>query len=125
MVRPLSRNRCSQSVDAIASGDTTRVAGTTRYGTARKLMEWTGASGDNMVLVSGQNWADGVAAAPLAGYWMGGCLLLTPRDALAWDVKKWMDDNGPITEPSYVIGGTGAVSDAVYDEWATYYWGGP
>ena len=109
-------------LNTIAGGDIDRLSGDTRYSTARAVWEWWKPSTDSMVLVSGESWPDGVCSAPLAAYWMDDApVLLTPRDSLAWDVKKWMDDNGPFSKPSYLIGGSGAVSDAVYNEWADYY----
>ncbi|MDA3936195.1 MAG: cell wall-binding repeat-containing protein [Actinomycetota bacterium] len=110
----------------VGTGTITRVAGTTRYETSRKIAQWgvdnivdgppwDPMSGDGLVLASGANFPDGLAAGPIC-WWGYNPLLLTPADSLSAEVKKYIDENGAMTEVSYVVGGSLAVSDATLAE---------
>jgi len=116
-------------LEGLVSGDVTRVAGATRYETARAVAQWGvdeyGMNGEITTLVPGTNFPDALGAAPIS-WWFGGPMLLTGSASLHPAVKTFIDDNG---RPSYVhdtpnlsyaIGGSGVISDAALTEWQTY-----
>lgn len=102
-----------------------RIGGTNRYETARLLAQYgvdtRNMDGDRMTLVSGENFPDGLAAAPISWWRSDGPLLLTPKMSLSPEVRTFVEDNGPMGDNSYLIGGTGAVSDATYNAWKALY----
>ena len=65
---------------------------------------------DTMIVATGGNWPDAVAAGQL-GSWWGMPILLTPTDFLHPEAEAALARYRPGTV--YVIGGTGVVSDAV------------
>lgn len=107
-----------------------RVSGANRYETAKEIalvgVKYVGMDGSLATLVSGENFADALSAAPIS-WWTGGPLLLTPANTLHAEVAAYFDESGAIgTEAEdgigcYVLGGPVAVSDAVYaafrDHW--------
>jgi len=107
-----------------------RIAGDNRYETAREIalhgVDHAGMDGSLATLVSGENFADALSAAPI-GWWTGAPVLLTPSMSLHPAVAAYFDASGVIgTEYEdgigcYVLGGPVAVSDAVYatfrDHW--------
>lgn len=123
----------------VGSDNTTRVAGNDRYGTARAIAQWgidqEGMSGYSMTLCSGENFPDALSAGVMS-YWTGSPLLLTPSKTLSPSVTAFMDENhtgmtGPEVyssyygyttqgESSWCIGGTNAISESVFQQWASY-----
>jgi len=109
----------------VGAGNVTRVAGDTRYDTAFELaslgVDTFGMSGGAMVLASGATFADGLAAGTIC-WWTGGPLLLTPPTELSEAVYDFVGIYGVPTASSFVVGGTGAVSQDTYlefqDLWA-------
>lgn len=88
-----------------------RVEGATRYETAAAAARVaTGGSATTAVLVSGEGFADALAAAALVGA-LDGALLLTQPDAVPAATMQAFDDLDVTTV--LVLGGTAAVSDAV------------
>ena len=114
-----------------------RVAGENRYETAKEIalhgVDSLGMEGTLATLVSGENFADALSAAPIA-WWTGAPVLLTPKDMLHAEVAAYFDEAGGIGVGydalgaagigCYVLGGPAAVSDAVYEEfrdlWTTF-----
>lgn len=89
----------------------TRISGETRYDTATNIANegWSeGAS--EIVLATGQNFPDALAAGSLA-YSLGAPILLTTKDALPGSVIKFIQDKG--VNKVTIIGGTEAVSSQV------------
>ncbi len=107
----------------VGAGNVERVSGDNRYQTAYALAEWgvmnAGMSPTGMTLVSGQNFPDGMSAGPIS-WWTGYPLLLTRSDSLALEVEDYMDEYGPFSEISYLIGGSSAVSDAAFEDWNAF-----
>ncbi|MRR11248.1 cell wall-binding repeat-containing protein [bacterium] len=102
-----------------------RVSGDTRYATALAVAQW-GVDNRSMdpgsvTLVSGTNFPDGLAAAPLS-YYTGGPMLLTRGDVLADEVYQFFEDNITPDMPSYVVGGSATISDDVYWEFKVGVW---
>lgn len=100
-----------------ASFDTTRVAGATRYETARKIAQWgvdMGMRGDVAQVVSGKTFADALPAGVI-GWYTQSPLLLTPPDALSAEITGFFDDNGGIGPGCYVVGGPAAVTEDTYN----------
>lgn len=107
-----------------------RESGANRYETAKEIALYgvanLGMDGSLATLVSGENFADALSAAPI-GWWTGAPVLLTPSASLHPAVAAYFDESGVIgTEYEdgigcYVLGGPVAVSDAVYaafrDHW--------
>lgn len=88
-----------------------RISGTTRYGTAAALSldGWpTGAR--TVLLATGENWPDALASAPLS-HKLDAPLLLSTPDTLPADTAAELARLAP--DDIVVLGGTGAVSDAV------------
>jgi putative cell wall-binding protein len=105
-----------------------RVFGAVRYETAKEIALYgvneLGMHGMLATLVSGEVFADALSAAPIA-WWTGAPILLTPKNTLHDEVVAYFDEADGIGEeydPSYggigcyVLGGSVAVSDAVYKE---------
>ncbi|MGN6246426.1 MAG: cell wall-binding repeat-containing protein [Motilibacteraceae bacterium] len=104
------------SASATSSVTVTRAAGATRYLTAVDVSQKTFRvnTGDpaitNVVIASGENFPDGLAASALAGK-LGSPVLLVPAvGAAPQAVKDELTRLGATTVT--VVGGTGAVSDA-------------
>ncbi|MBN2248074.1 MAG: cell wall-binding repeat-containing protein [Coriobacteriia bacterium] len=116
----------------ITVGDARRVAGANRYATAAAVsrLQWdntnnpyygTGYGPEYIVVANGINPADALTGGALAAQ-LGGVLLLTDQNMLPAETKNeimrvatslyWYDDDVTV----FVLGGTGAVSDAVFKE---------
>ena len=104
----------------------TRVQGTDRYATAVALAgkyttdnaSW--ATNANLIVASGENFPDALAAAPLAAKY-NAPIILTRSDSLPASVRDWLltkqaSFTTPVQGKVYVVGGTSAVSDAVVTE---------
>ncbi|MGQ0616075.1 MAG: cell wall-binding repeat-containing protein [Acidimicrobiia bacterium] len=90
-----------------------RIAGADRYATAVALSQVAyPSSAPAVVVASGETFADGLVAGPLAAR-LGGPVLLTARDALPDVVAAELRRLGP--GAVIVMGGTSAVSPAVAD----------
>lgn len=102
-----------------------RVAGATRYQTAMNVAQWgvDNASMDagTVVLVSGESFADGLAAGPITHY-SNGPMLLTRPDYLVDEVYTFFEDNVLPSSASYVVGGPVAVDEDVFWEFKAGIW---
>ena len=87
-----------------------RIAGANRYETSEKIAEELGKS-DVVVLASGTNFADALAAAPLAKK-MNAPIVLVKKDSLSENAKKLVKDAKKV----YVIGGENTISNKLVDE---------
>lgn len=87
-----------------------RIAGTNRYETSEKIAEEFGKS-DVVVLASGTNFADALAAAPLAKK-VNAPIILVKKDSLSENAKKLVKDAKKV----YVIGGENTISNKLVDE---------
>lgn len=89
-----------------------RVAGTDRYDTAIKVSQQAfPATADVVLVATGLNYPDALAAGPAAAA-LGGPLLLTDPDSLPTSVRDEIVRLNPAN--IIVVGGTGAVSASVY-----------
>ncbi len=108
----LSNNVSKWNVEVAT--ETTRLAGASRYLTAVEASKKAYPDGaDTVVVATGANWPDALGGAALAGV-AGGPLLLTASDTLPEAVSDEIVRLGATT--CYILGGTSAVSDDVYDE---------
>ncbi|EFM65021.1 prevent-host-death family protein [Peptostreptococcus stomatis DSM 17678] len=87
-----------------------RIAGTNRYETSEKIAEEFGKS-DVVVLASGTNFADALAAAPLAKK-MNAPIVLVKKDSLSENAKKLVKEAKKV----YVVGGENTISNKLVDE---------
>lgn len=89
-----------------------RVSGSNRYSTAVQMSKTTFPAGsvDTVVLATGENFADALAASGLAGAYEGS-LLLTTRDAVPTVVLAELSRLG--ADKVVIVGGTAAVSASV------------
>ena len=88
----------------------TRLSGSTRYETSVNIAKWAQKNGLGMngaVYATGENFADALAAGPLAGRNKAAMLLVTNRDSAT--VSYSANHSGKVTK-AYVAGGTNAVS---------------
>lgn len=92
-----------------------RIAGSDRYATAAAISQQFAAPVSAVYVATGQNFPDALSAAPAAAA-AGGPLLLTSPTALPASVRSEIQRLQP---QLVVVGGTGAVSAAVYAELAT------
>ncbi len=103
---------------ADAAVTATRIAGADRYATSAAI---SAASFDPLVdvvyIATGVNFPDALAGAPAAALF-GGPVLLVPQGALPASIKTELERLDPAD--ILVIGGTGAVSDAVKTELESY-----
>ena len=87
-----------------------RIAGANRYETSEKIAEELGKS-DVVVLASGTNFADALAAAPLAKK-MNAPIVLVKKDSLSENAKKLVKEAKKV----YVVGGENTISNKLVDE---------
>ena len=87
-----------------------RIAGTNRYETSEKIAEEFGKI-DVVVLASGTNFADALAAAPLAKK-MNAPIVLVKKDSLSENAKKLVKEAKKV----YVIGGENTISNKLVNE---------
>jgi putative cell wall-binding protein len=94
-----------------------RIAGTDRYDTAAQLSQAffpePAADGLAVILASGETFADALGGAAAAAYAPPSPLLLTTRDSLPAVTEAELVRHHPTNV--YIVGGTGAVSQAVED----------
>lgn len=108
----------SQAVEAELETETgsqpTRLAGTTRYGTATKIadagLKDFGMAGKEALLANGAGFADALAGGPL-GAIRGAPILLTERVRLSDEPKAWLVSHSSTVATVTALGGTAAVSD--------------
>ncbi|AYD39320.1 cell wall-binding repeat-containing protein [Clostridium fermenticellae] len=100
-------------VKAAATGQTTRIAGADRYATAAAVATKDGKTNDNVVLVSGEGYADAVSGSVLAKT-IDAPILLTQSNTLSADTTKALNTLKP--KNIYVIGGTASVSKSIRDQ---------
>lgn len=97
----------------IYPGDVSRLSGSDRYETAVEIAtsDW-GYAADEIILTTGQDFPDALAAGPLA-YQLDAPILLTTKNSLPPSVVKYLhrSDISKVT----IIGGTGVVSTQVED----------
>ena len=93
--------------------DVDRIAGQNRYQTAVAMSRDRFATAPAVVLARGDHFADALAGGPLAAA-MGAPLLLTASSSISGDTRAEILRLG--TSTVYVLGGTGAVSNAVVNQ---------
>ncbi len=100
----------------------TRLAGDDRYETAYEIAAYGTDNGyfepAGFTLVTGRDFADGLAAGPFsmltAGDYGPGPILLTRQAELSESVYDYFADWTDLDRPSYAVGGDAAISDAAY-----------
>lgn len=102
-----------------AQGKITRVSGTNRYSTASNvaIANWTNGS-NNVVLASGEGYADSVSASELAKK-LDAPILLTTPDALSSDTEMTLNTLKP--KNIYIVGGTTSISQGIRDKLKANY----
>lgn len=87
-----------------------RIAGADRYATSRAVVEFIGPGINTMMIATGRNFPDALAAVPVANAFGVGALLLVDgsRTSLDAATRSLLEDR--TTADFYVVGGTGAVS---------------
>lgn len=98
---------------------TTRISGTTRYETASKVAtnNWKSGS-DNVVLVSGESYADAVSASALAKK-LDAPILLTTPNTLSKDAQDAITTLK--AKNIYIIGGTASIAQNIREELKSNY----
>lgn len=90
---------------------TTRISGADRYATSVNIASYLDKSGE-IVVATGDNFPDALSMAPVAaGKKIP--ILLTGKDRIPESVEKYIKEN-KITK-TYIVGGTGVISDRVKD----------
>ncbi|MBV4421638.1 cell wall-binding repeat-containing protein [Clostridium tyrobutyricum] len=100
------------NVKAAANGQATRVGGTDRYETAAKVATTNFTTSDNVVLVSGEGYADSVSASVLAKK-LNAPIVLTGSQTLDANAKSAIETLK--AKNVYIIGGTGSISASIED----------
>jgi spore germination protein YaaH/soluble P-type ATPase len=95
---------------AFAAPISVRLSGTDRYETAIKVSQDSWTKSDYVVIVSGENFPDGLCAAPLAKKY-NAPILLTPSSGLPSNVVQEIQRLG--AKNVFIVGGTGVVSSSV------------
>jgi len=88
----------------------TRLAGSDRYATSLRVAQALGTTGQAFI-ANGDNFADALSVAPIAAY-RNMPILLTPKDSLPAGIKQYLTN----FYNTYVIGGTGVISNTVYNQ---------
>lgn len=103
-----------RSITPTPSAEDTRLAGGTRHATSAEVSEYLQAEGSEYVVVAtGASYPDALVGAPLA-YALRAPLLLVQKDDVPVAVETEITRLG--AKRAVVLGGTGAVSDAVVTE---------
>ncbi|KAA8674433.1 cell wall-binding repeat-containing protein [Clostridium sp. HV4-5-A1G] len=99
------------STSTVQASGSMRVSGQDRYETASQVAKsnWTSGS-ENVVLVSGEGYADAINASVLAKK-LDAPILLTESFSLSQDTKNALDTLKP--KNVYVIGGTASISSSI------------
>lgn len=102
-------------VSSALSATSQRLEGPTRYDTAAAIARATFTSPRDVVIASGQSFADALSATNLMhkSYYQGP-VLLTTRDALAPATRDYLSQRHPTR--AFILGGTAAISQRVEDE---------
>jgi trimeric autotransporter adhesin len=100
-----------------AAGSVTRTGGADRYETAANVAKANWTTSDDVILVNGLSYADSVSASTLAKK-LNAPILLTEADSLNDSAKSAIEQLQP--KNIYIVGGTGAVSQAVEDALSDY-----
>lgn len=100
-----------------ASDEVTRIGEADRYETAAKVATINWANPENVILVSGEGYADAVSASVLAKQLDAPILLTTPK-TLSSSAKAALDTLNP--KSIYVIGGNASVSQSVRSQLKKY-----
>jgi len=100
------------ALDAMTNGEVVRFAGADRYETALAV------AGDvcecpNIILATGENFPDALAAGPLAIF-TNGAIVLNKGESLRPDVKSFIANEDPVKV--WIVGGTGVVPASVEAE---------
>lgn len=95
-----------------ASNQVTRISGETRYATAAQVAESNWTTTDNIVLVSGEGYADSISASVLAKTLDAPIILTTPT-ILSSDAESAIEQLKP--KNIYVIGGIASISQDIRD----------
>ena len=95
-------------------GTVTRIAGANRYETAIAVAEAAQPLATTIIIATGLDFPDALAAGPLA-IEASAPIILNNGDALRDDVKAYLDANPQITS-AYIVGGAAAVPAAVQTE---------
>ena len=106
-------------VETLTGAEVVRISGSHRYATAQKLAEsrFTAAEVDTVYVAAGVDVADSLAAGPLAGL-EEDPILLTKPDSLPSATIAALQTLDP--DHIVVLGGSMAISDAVYTELGDY-----
>ena len=110
----------SQDIEDALEADgvtVTRLAGINRYETAVDIAEFhldNGFSADELVLATGEKFADALAGGPMASQLLAP-MILTQTDTLTGVTGDFIEDVAPEADTIYILGGPAAVSDAVED----------
>ncbi|WPC40145.1 cell wall-binding repeat-containing protein [Clostridium sp. JS66] len=94
------------------AGRVTRISGADRYITAAQIATTNWRNSDNVVLVSGEGYADAVSASVLAKK-LDAPILLTPSNALDANTKEALAELE--AKKIYIIGGNASISQNVRD----------
>ncbi|KZL90202.1 cell wall-binding repeat-containing protein [Clostridium magnum] len=96
-----------------AAGEVTRTSGADRYATAAQVAKANWATGaTDVVLVTGEGYADAVSASALAKQ-LNAPILLTTTNELSNDAKLALETLKP--QNVYIVGGNAAISQSVRD----------
>lgn len=87
----------------------TRISGADRYETSVKIAEQVGSSG-SVVVATGEGFADALSIAPIAAQ-LEMPILLTRKNSVPTTVSQFVNAEKPME--SFVIGGTGVISENV------------
>jgi putative cell wall-binding protein len=92
-----------------------RIAGASRYDTARRMAEYAGDNGCSFATVTiaaGTGFADALAGGPLAAR-NAGPVLLTAPTILSAEARACLEAHADVVSRVYILGGTGAVAEGV------------
>ena len=97
-------------VKAASSASISRTSGADRYATAAQVAKSNWTTTDNVVLVSGEGYADSVSASALAKK-LDAPILLTTSDTLSSEAQDALNTLKPTNV--YVVGGTASISQSI------------
>ncbi|WP_161782076.1 cell wall-binding repeat-containing protein, partial [Clostridium botulinum] len=108
-------NNIKERMNNIAIYDVNRLGGANRYETCAKVSLEVGLT-NNIVIASGEGFADSLSIAPIASQ-KGMPILLTQKDQLPMEIKNIIKNKN--VSKCYVIGGDGVLSENVLKDLKT------
>lgn len=113
LAHPIEHSIASVKIGGSADGFSNHLSGKNRYETSALLFDRGSRGFDSILLVSGEDFPDGLASAPMSSKFRSS-ILLTQKNKIPTVIKERIQKAGG--KPIYIIGGENTISSAVVEE---------